>query len=78
MAYDVERVAKNLKDYFNFTEEEATKAIVDSGVANENGEITQKAIDEGWAIIEHGKKKITQKGQQHIGVTVRKIMAKLD
>lgn len=78
MAYTVDRVARALKDFFNLTEEEATKAIVDSGVANENGEITQKALDEGWATIEHGKKKITQEGQKRIGVTVRKIMAKLD
>ena len=78
MAYTVDRVARALKDFFNFTEEEATKAIVDSGVADENGKLTQKAIDEGWGTMEHGEKKITQKGQQHIGVTVRKIMAKLD
>lgn len=78
MAYSVHRVARALKDFFNLTEEEATKAIVDSGVANENGKLTQKALDEGWGTKEHDEEKITQKGQKHIGVTVRKIMAKLD
>ena len=78
MAYSVHRVARALKDFFNLTEEEATKAIVASGVANEKDELTQKALDEGWGTKEHDKEKITQKGQQHIGVTVRKIMAKLD
>lgn len=78
MAYDVERVARALKDFFNLTEEEATKAIVDSGVADENGKLTQKAFDKDWGIIEHGEEKITQEGQKHIGVTVRKIMSKLD
>lgn len=57
MAYSVDRVARALKDFLNFSEDKATKAIVDSGVANENGEITQKAFEKGWATIEHGKKK---------------------
>lgn len=78
MAYDVERVARALKDFFNLTEKEATKAIVDSGVADENGKLTQEAFEKGWGTMEHDKEKITQKGQKHIGVTVRKIMAKLD
>ena len=78
MAYDVERVARALKDFFNLTEEEATNAIVASGIANEKDELTQKAFEKGWATKEHGEEKITQEGQKHIGVTVRKIMAKLD
>lgn len=78
MAYSVDRVARALKDFFNLTEEEARNAIVASGVANKKDELTQKAFDEEWGTIEHGEEKITQKGQQHIGVTVRKIMAKLD
>lgn len=78
MAYSVERVKRALEDFFNLTEDEAKNAIVASGVADENGKLTQKALDEEWGTMEHGEKKITQKGQKHIGVTVRKIMAKLD
>mgnify|MGYP006365535045 CR=1 FL=1 len=78
MAYTLDRVERALKDFFNLTEEEARNAIIASGVANEKDKLTQKALDEEWGTMEHGEKKITQKGQQHIGVTVRKIMAKLD
>lgn len=78
MAYDVKRVKRALEDFFNLTEEEATNAIVASGVANKKDDLTQKAFDKDWGTIEHGEEKITQKGQKHIGVTVRKIMAKLD
>lgn len=78
MAYKVERVKRALEDFFNLTEDEATKAIVDSGVANENGKLTQEAFEKGWGIMEHNEEKITQEGQKHIGETVRKIMAKLD
>lgn len=78
MAYTVDRVARALKDFFNLTEEEARNAIVASGVANKKDKLTQKAFEKGWGTKEHDEEKITQEGQKHIGVTVRKIMAKLD
>lgn len=72
MAYSVDRVARALKDFFNLTEEEARNAIVASGVANKKDDLTQKAFEKGWGTKEHGKEKITQKGQQHIGDIIKK------
>ena len=77
MAYVKEIVARMLIDIAGLDENEAGKVMIKSGVIDKEGNLTKEAFEKGWGIIEKNKEKITQEGQKHIGITLRKTGAKL-